>query len=94
MNVVISAVAEDDMDDIWKYISADNPEAASELIFEFKKLIFQLSDSPFVGSPRSFGIFDVRIIVHKRYVIIYEVEENINVLRILHGARDIETFFE
>jgi len=94
MNVNISAEAENDMDEIWDYISADKPEAAIKLIFEFRDLIFQLSDSPFIGSPRDFGVFQVRILVHKNYLIIYDVHESVNILRVLHGARDINSLFE
>lgn len=94
MNVKISAEAENDMDEIWDYISTDKPEAATKLIFEFRDLIFQLSDSPFIGSPRDFGTFKVRLLVHKNYLIIYDVDESVNILRILHGGRDIDSLFE
>ena len=83
-----------DLADIWQYI-ARNDEAATDRVLEMidQKLIL-LSDSPYLGKERFDLYSELRSFAVKSYLIFYRPLNNgIEVIRVLHGARDIENLF-
>lgn len=86
--------AEADLDDLWAYIAANNPDAADRLVdavLDGSRLHVRLPDS---GRSRDDLRPGIRCFVVSPYVVYYRhVEETIEVLRVLHGARDISSVF-
>jgi toxin ParE1/3/4 len=87
-----------DIEEISDHIAEDNLEAAIRFIEELERTLSQLADIPHIGYHRFFSDseFDqIRVFPvsrrFKNYLIIYEpTEEGIDVLRVMHGAQDIE----
>jgi len=84
-----------DLDDIWDYIAQDNVQAADKLLDQFHERFRLLSQHPQLGEQqRLLADGAYRRFVHGNYVIYYRPEENgILILRILHGARDLDADF-
>jgi len=89
MKVSYSRVALAQLDDIFAYIATDNPAAAAEVVTEIEAVIDHLAHFPFAGRLTDEG--GVRMFVLSRYpYLFYKVlpNENLRILRILHGAQD------
>ena len=83
-----------DLVEIWSYIAEDNPEAADKLIRNVESRCSRLARSPLLGTSREQLSPRLRSFPHGNYVIFYRPEEfGIIVVRVLHGARDIESEF-
>jgi len=87
--------ASDDLLEIWRYIAADNPEAANRVenaIYDACTLIVQ---SPLAGQIRKdLTALPLRFWTLRRfpnYLIVYDPAATpIQVIRILHGMRDVK----
>jgi len=81
--------AEADLDELWAYIAAHNPDAADrmvEAVLESSRMHVRF---PGMGQNRDDLGRGLRCFVVSPYVVFYRpVEDSIEVLRILHGARD------
>lgn len=85
--VVWSIPALECRNDIVRYISRDNPEAAIALDNEFSKVAERIANFPQSGRMgRVKGTKEV--VVHSNYVIVYEQTNNdIVILYVLHAAQ-------
>lgn len=92
----ISARAEDDILEIWLHIAADNVDAATRLNSTFHDTFRTLADTPYMGRARDeLPIPNLRSFPVKEYIIFYRVtERGVEVVRILHGKRDIEAIIK
>jgi len=91
----ISAQARFDLDEIWFYIAQDNPDAADGFIQLFVSRFPKLAAFPQIGRQRSELADRLRSFPVGRYVIFYRPLENgIEIVRVLHGARDLPPIFE
>jgi len=82
------------LEDIFEYIAADNPTAASETvegIFERAQVLAEYPEmgQRFASSPRN-----VRILVHGHYRIAYVLKSDgdIDILGVFHSALDITKY--
>ena len=92
--IVVSRRAEDDLADITDYISQDNPELALSFALELQGKFTQISERPMSFPLRAEWGSDKRAALHGRYLIIFKVfDELVEILRIAHGARDIDEMF-
>jgi toxin ParE1/3/4 len=98
---VLSKEAIDDLELIWAYIAQDNPEAADRVIEAAYQTCRTLADHPELGRLRHFsqnvltGLRSFVVTDFPNYVIFYRVQENaVQIVRVLHGARDIEKLFD
>jgi addiction module RelE/StbE family toxin len=92
MRVVITAAAKADLLAIRRYIEADNPTRAVSFVEELLNRCLALADTPraYPLVPR-YERFGIRRCVHGGYLIFYRLQpEQIEVIHILQGARDIE----
>ncbi len=94
---VVAPAAERDLDDIWLYVAKESGsiEIANRLIDSLTDRFFLLTSFPRMGRPRDedFGPGSRSFSVGE-YVIVYEVEaEDVRILRVAHGRRDIENLF-
>ena len=87
MRVLWTPEAEQDREDIWWYIAADNPRAASRLDELFSAAAASLVDHPKRGRPSA--VAGTReLIPHENYRLVYEIDGDIVwVLTLLHTAR-------
>jgi toxin ParE1/3/4 len=89
--------AERDLDDIWYYVAKESGsiEIANRLIDSITDRFFLLASFPYLGRSRDedFG-FGCRSFAVTEYVIVYCLEaEDVSILRVAHGPRDIEALF-
>jgi toxin ParE1/3/4 len=86
-----------DLDNIWYYVAKDSGsvEIADQLIDSITERFFLLVGHPYLGRPRDadFGI-GLRSFPVGEFVIVYLVEdEDVLILRVVHGRRDMEELF-
>jgi toxin ParE1/3/4 len=87
---VTRAQALADADSIFDFIATDNLPAAANLIHRFERIMDMLTANPEAGRERSDLAPELRSFPVGNYVIFYQpVSEGIEVVRILHAARDI-----
>ena len=94
MKVRLSAQAKADLAAIRHYIAADNPHAAAHVIRSLRDTLRNtISRFPYAGKPCDELVQGLRCFPVGNYVIFYLAGEGIDVVRVLHGARDIEAIF-
>ena len=86
---VVLKKAEDDLDEIIDYIASDNPKAALKLYETFLKQFEYLSLFPEVGRLRKEFSPIVRSLPVGNYIIFFRESSPVEIIRVLHGARDI-----
>ncbi len=87
MKVIWTPEAEQDRDDIWLHVAADNPRAAAGLDELFSDAAARLVDHPKLGHHGKIpGTRD--LIPHENYRLVYEIDgETVWVLTLVHTAR-------
>ena len=93
--VRISADAENDLDAIWLYIANDSPVSADQFLDRLvTTLTTTLSIAPLAGRTRDeFGV-GLRSFPVESYIAFYRVRnEVVEIIRIIHGARDLAAIF-
>ena len=91
---IISPGALADLDDVWDHIAEENPMAADRLMESLYERFRLLGTQPLMGEARPDLALDVRHSPLGNYLILYRPrEEGIEVLRVVHGARDIPAVF-
>jgi toxin ParE1/3/4 len=79
-----------DLEDIWRYIAADNPRAATMMVDRIQDRCERLAAAPFTGRARPELGADLRAVVVGSYLAFYRVtSELVEVVRVLHGAQDL-----
>ncbi len=91
----LSERADRDLREIWDYISAKNPDAADRQLDMLHDRFALLAKQPRVGQLREDLHPKLRVFPAGSYVIFYyPLEEGIEVVGVVHGARDIESMFQ
>ena len=86
--------AEADLIEIWNYIAQDSPTRADKLLDEIDEKSQTLAQSPFIGKARDELGRKIRSFPIGNYVLFYQpIEGGIDIIRVLHGARDIDALF-
>ena len=88
--VVYSHAAQGDLQDIWAFIAEENPDAADVLEAVIRAEVQQLAELPSLGHRRrDLTLHDLWFhTVRKNYLIVYRLDERLEIIRVLHGARD------
>jgi toxin ParE1/3/4 len=90
LKLVTSRLARSDAASILRWIAKDNPRAAKRMLVRITAGLERLSDFPDLGVARDDLAEGVRAFVEHPYLIIYRHQEDrVEILRILHGARDL-----
>ena len=95
--VVVRPRALDDLAEIWAYIADDSPDQAEAFVDLLDSKFQALSRRPGLGRRRRelSSDIDIRSLTVGRYVVFYlQLSRGIEVVRVLHGSRDIESIFE
>jgi len=91
----LSPLAEFDLDEIWNYIARDDADIAADFIRKLIERFVLISRQPEIGRVRDELAPGIRQVQYKDYAIFYTVSEmDVEIARVLHGARDIESQFE
>jgi plasmid stabilization system protein ParE len=90
----VSGEAERDLHELWEYIAADNVDAADRLIVRLKDAFEELARHPSIGHRRDdVTNYAVLFWAVGSYLVVYRAEHSpIEIVAIVHGARDIPTF--
>lgn len=91
---VQSSQARTDLIEIGLYVARDNPAAASRLVDTIESKYEMLARAPGIGESRPELLPTLRSFTVRNYVIYYrEISDGIEVVRVLHGARDAVAVF-
>jgi toxin ParE1/3/4 len=89
--IIRTANAEEDLIATWLHIARDDEAAADRLLDRIEARWQQLATYPFSGAPREDIAPGIRHLVIGEYLTLYRVgEDAIEILRVLHGRRNIE----
>ena len=93
--VVVRPRALDDLAEIWAYIAENSPDRADGFVDLVNSKFQALSRRPGLGRRRPELAPNIRSLTVGRYVMFYQLLfRGIEVVRVLHGSRDIESIFE
>ena len=95
LRIAWSREAEDDLLQIWGYLAREaSIPRADDQIQKIEQACRRLSDWPLSGRARDFLIPGMRSIVVAPYLIFYRVlGDSVQIVRVLHGHRDVEAMF-
>jgi toxin ParE1/3/4 len=92
--VIVSPLAQADIDEIWDYIALDSARNADRLVDRIEQCFDLLAGNPGMGIARDDLRAGLRRFTHARYLIYYRsVPGGIEVVRVVHGARDERTLW-
>jgi toxin ParE1/3/4 len=90
----LSRQAEQDLEDIWLYLGKHNELIADQQIAQILDRFPMLSQFPDMGRQRDDLLTGLRSFPIKPYLIFYtKITDGIEIVRVLHQSRDIETQF-
>ena len=97
MRLRIARAARSDLVGIWTFIAQDNPSRADTLLDELCETFQMLAENPEIGRRQDALRAGIRSFPKGNYNVFYtlsdEVEE-LEVVRVLSGCRDIDKLFE
>jgi len=86
-----------DLFDICEYIAQDNPDAARRFLVAAEREFSRIAEAPAIGSPFQSENPKLRSLRSRRvrgfhnYLVFYRfTDTEVEVVRVLHGARDLE----
>jgi plasmid stabilization system protein ParE len=92
--VILTQLAQKDLEQIYYYIAADSIKNARHFVLELEKKIYSLDTFPErqpLITENKFFATDYRHLIYKKYRIIYRVSEKaVFILRVIHGAMLLE----
>jgi toxin ParE1/3/4 len=82
--------AERDIEDIGDYIARDSPARAVAFIEALTEKCHRITEQPAAAPLRPEFGDDVRMILFGRYLVFYSFDaDELKIIRVIHGARDI-----
>jgi len=94
MSIRITTEAKGDLADIWWYIAQGSEHSADVMIGKITRKFDELLVNPGVGTTRNYLLPMLRSVCVGKYLIFYRpIVEGIEIVRVIHGARDIENLF-
>lgn len=93
-NILKRPRAKADLVEIWDYIADDSENRADAFIETVNQKLTVLAERPNIGRARDELGKNIRSFPVGRYVIFYmPIQGGIDVVRVLHGARDLDISF-
>lgn len=84
-----------DIAEIWDFIAEDSLDQADRWVDRLDEKLHLLAGRPLMGRDRSELAAGLRSMPFGRYVIFYlPLDDGIDVVRILHSARDVDAIFD
>jgi toxin ParE1/3/4 len=95
LQVIRSELAERDLEAILDHLDERSPRAAERLAARIDEKCRLLGEFPGMGRAREELARGLRSVVVEQYVVFYRVApEAVQIVRILHGKRDIDTIMK
>jgi len=92
--VILRPSAFDDLEIIWQYIAEENIARADAFLDTINTTFLRLAAAPQAGRSRPELFSDLLSFPVGRYLIFYfALQDGIEIVRVLHGARDIDNIF-
>ena len=92
--VLLTRQAETDLEEIWLHIALENPVAADDMIDAIVDHAKIIAAQPLAGRARPELAAELRSFPEGNYVIFYQpVPDGVRIIRVLHGARDVDAIF-
>jgi len=89
--IVHSPAAEDDLLEIWVGLAANNVSAAERLANDLRAATQLLATQPLIGKARREFGDGIRSFPVRDYVLVYRpILDGVELVRVVHGARDLE----
>ena len=89
--LLIKPEAESDLDEIWWHIAQDSPHNADRFLERIQERCLALADFPQMGTSRDELKAGLRGHPVGNYLIFYfPLEDGVDIIRVIHGSRDIE----
>jgi toxin ParE1/3/4 len=89
-----SELSEQDYRDIWRYIAADKPDAADRFLLRIDSKLELYAENPGMGTARDNLAPGLRSFPVGNYLVFYRVaSDGIELVRVLHGSRDLKKLF-
>ncbi len=89
--ILRTARAEADLREVWAYIAQDSQRAADKVLDSIAAACKDLAENPAIGRVREELARGLRSLAVGKYVLFYRGEKaGIVVIRVLHGARDVQ----
>lgn len=86
--------AAEDIAAVWDFIADDNPDAADHWVDQLDTQLRLLATQPLMGRARDELAPGIRSFPFGRYLVFYlPIGDGIDVVRVLHGTRDVDTVF-
>ena len=86
--------AAEDIAAVWDFIADDNPDAADHWVDQLDTQLRLLATQPLMGRARDEIAPAIRSFPFGRYLVFYlPIGDGIDVVRVLHGTRDVDTAF-
>lgn len=93
--LIVSPLAEEDLEEIWSFVAERDVEAADRLVDEITGRFDHLLAYPEAGRARHDLLVNLRSLPVKRYVIFYQpTDDGVEIFRVLHGSRDVQSEFD
>jgi len=91
MTVHWTDTAQDHLDAIYTYIAQDSPEYALRMVDRLTRRSRQIAEAPLSGRRvPEYDLDQIREVIERPYRIIYHITpDRIDVIAVLHGARDV-----
>jgi len=94
LQLIRSAQSEEDLINVWRYIAAEIPAAATRLLEKIDTRVESLKRHPFLGEHQPTFGENTRRIIEGNYLIFYDVlPDSVHILRVFHGARKLDKLF-
>ncbi|MFZ4575557.1 MAG: type II toxin-antitoxin system RelE/ParE family toxin [Phycisphaerales bacterium] len=94
---VITPAADADLEEIWQYVALNSGEARADFVEdELHAAMQRLAEMPGIGHLR-IDLADeaLRFFSVQRFLIVYRPEfRPVQIIRVLHGARDVQAILE
>jgi len=93
--LIVSPLAEEDLEEIWSFVAERDVEAADRLIDEITSRFDHLLAYPGAGHARHELLVNLRSLPVGRYLIFYQpTDDGVEIFRVLHGSRDVQSEFD
>ncbi|MFB2768065.1 type II toxin-antitoxin system RelE/ParE family toxin [Pelatocladus sp. BLCC-F211] len=90
----LSQQAEQDLEDIWTYLSQQDQLVADQQIAQILNRFPMLAQFPDMGRKRDDLLKELRSFPVQPYVVFYtKISDGIEIVRVLHQSRDVESQF-
>ncbi|RAM49252.1 MAG: type II toxin-antitoxin system RelE/ParE family toxin [Hapalosiphonaceae cyanobacterium JJU2] len=90
----LSQQAEQDLEDIWTYLSQQDQLVADQQIAQILNRFPMLAQFPDMGRKRDDLLKELRSFPAQPYVVFYtKIADGIEIVRVLHQSRDVESQF-